>query len=311
MRPARTADQYQQRHTWLAFPVAVWKKFSEDRARNLAALLAYYAFVSSFLLMLVLVTILDITLSGREELRERVTDAVGTYPVIGPHLGEVHPLRETGIALVIGLVGTLIGARWVAEALQNTLNTLWLVPFAYRPRFLWTQLRSAALILVVGPGEIVTTVLSGYVGGNGHLLTGAGARAGGVAVALALNVLLFWFGFRLATARVVKTRELLPGAVIAAAGWQVLQLLGGYLLAHNLDRESAVYGVLGVVLGLLAWLYLQARITLYAVEINVVKVRGLWPRSLAPPPLTASDLKAHRLYAEAQRRQKAAGSTSS
>jgi membrane protein len=57
-----------------------------------------------------------------------------------------------------------------------------------------------------------------------------------------------------------------------------------------------------VVLGLIAWLYLQAEATLYVAETNVVWVRKLWPRSLAPPPLTKEDARAYELYAQAQDR---------
>ncbi len=57
-------------------------------------------------------------------------------------------------------------------------------------------------------------------------------------------------------------------------------------------------------LGLLAWLYLQAEATLYVVEANVVWVRKLWPRSLAPPPHTEEDVRAYELYAEAEVRNK-------
>ncbi len=42
-------------------------------------------------------------------------------------------------------------------------------------------------------------------------------------------------------------------------------------------------------LGLLFFLYLAAQITVYAAEINVVRARKLYPRALAPPPLTAAD----------------------
>lgn len=60
MNPAETAikrfDRVQQRFGWLAFPVAVWKKFGDDQAGNLAAPVAYYAFASIFPLLLVLVT---------------------------------------------------------------------------------------------------------------------------------------------------------------------------------------------------------------------------------------------------------------
>jgi len=46
-----------------------------------------------------------------------------------------------------------------------------------------------------------------------------------------------------------------------------------------------VYGVFAIVLGLMFWLYLGARLTLYAAELNVVAARQLWPRSLLKPPL--------------------------
>jgi uncharacterized BrkB/YihY/UPF0761 family membrane protein len=113
---------------------------------------------------------------------------------------------------------------------------------------------------------------------------------------------VFWAGFRLATASEVATRDLRLGALIAATAWQVLQLVGGYLVAHQLARSSSLYGTFGLVLGLLAWLFLEAQITLYAVEINVTAVRKLWPRSLFPPPLTDQDLAAYRLYAQTERR---------
>jgi hypothetical protein len=47
-RAIRAADELQQRHAWLAVPVAVWKKFGDDEAGNLAALVAYYAFVAPY-----------------------------------------------------------------------------------------------------------------------------------------------------------------------------------------------------------------------------------------------------------------------
>jgi hypothetical protein len=41
-----------------------------------------------------------------------------------------------------------------------------------------------------------------------------------------------------------------------------------------------------------AWLYLAAEATLYAAEVNVVRARRLWPRSILQPPLTRSDRQA-------------------
>lgn len=63
-RVVSAVDVLQQRHRALAFPIAVWRKFSDDRAGNLAELIAYYAFLSTFPLLLVLVTLLGMVLSG-------------------------------------------------------------------------------------------------------------------------------------------------------------------------------------------------------------------------------------------------------
>ena len=58
----RAADRLQQRRPVLAFPVAVWSKFNDDQAGNLAALISYYAFAAIFPLLLILVTVLNIVL---------------------------------------------------------------------------------------------------------------------------------------------------------------------------------------------------------------------------------------------------------
>ncbi len=301
----RVIDRFQQRRRWLAFPVAVWKKFGDDRAGNLAALIAFYSFVSIFPLLLVLVTVLDLVLMHDPALRQKVlSSALADYPVIGPQLrASVRALHETGAALAIGLAAIFLGARGVAAAAQNAFNTVWEVPLSQRPGFPWSWLRSIGLIAVVGLGETLTSVLSGIAGGAGHVITGAGAHIGAIAVSLVLNIGLFWLGFRLATARVVAGRDLRLGALVAGVAWQILQIAGGYVVAHQLAHSSSLYGAFGIVLGLIAWLYLQAEITLYAVEVNVVQASGLWPRSLFPPPLTTQDRRALQLYAKAQERR--------
>ena len=68
-RLLRAADRLQQRHPVLAFPVAVWSKFNDDQAGNLAALISYYAFAALFPLLLVLATVLNIVLKNDPQLQ--------------------------------------------------------------------------------------------------------------------------------------------------------------------------------------------------------------------------------------------------
>jgi membrane protein len=280
-RAGDAADAFQQRRPVLAFPIAVWKKFNDDRAGNLAALIAYYGFAAIFPLLLVLATVLNIVLKNDPELQRTLTDsALAQYPVIGQQIKtQLGEIPGTGLPLVIGAIFLLFGARGVANAMQNALCEVWGIPRQRRPGFPMSQVWSFALLLTVAIGFIVTTFLSGLAGGAGHLLTGVGATVGAVLISLVLNVGVFWLGFRLATARLVRWRDLLVGALIAAFIWQVLQVAGGYVVSHQLNRANELYGTFGVVLGLVAWLYLQAEATLWAAEVDVVLAKGLWPVS--------------------------------
>jgi uncharacterized BrkB/YihY/UPF0761 family membrane protein len=145
-----------------------------------------------------------------------------------------------------------------------------------------SQLWAFALVLTVGTGFVVTTFLSGVAGGVGHVINGAVAYVATVVISLILNVGMFWLAFKMATAWQVPWRQLRTGAVLAAVCWQVLQVVGGYVISHQLQRASELYGTFGIVLGLLAWLFLQAEVTLYAAEVDVVLARRLWPRSVLP-----------------------------
>jgi membrane protein len=113
---------------------------------------------------------------------------------------------------------------------------------------------------------------------------------------------LFMLAFRLLTAADLGWRTLLPGAVVAAVGWEVLQSLGGIYVAHGLRGMSQTYGLFAIVLGLLGWIFLQAQLVVYAAEINAVRAKRLWPRSIAPPPATESDVRAVQEYARTEER---------
>ena len=57
-----------------------------------------------------------------------------------------------------------------------------------------------------------------------------------------------------------------------------------------------------MVIGLLAWMYLGAQLTMYAAELNVVLRQRLWPRSLVQPPFTEADERALKRLAKVEER---------
>lgn len=84
-------------------------------------------------------------------------------------------------------------------------------------------------------------------------------------------------------------RDVVLGAALATVFWQTLQLVGSWYVGRELRHATETYGFFGVVIVLLAWIFLGAQFFLLAAEINVVKLYRLWPRSMTQPPLTEAD----------------------
>jgi membrane protein len=295
----RRADGLQQRSPVLALAFATCKKFSDDQASYLAGLIAYFGFASIFPLLLVFISVLELLVRHDAGLRHRLLDsALSQYPGVSKELTNLPGLRATGFALVVGLFLALYGARRIVLAIQSAMNTAWGVPRYRRPKVPYSLLRGLGLLAVIGPGLIATVTLSGLAGGEIGHLGSIWSRCAVVGASLVLNFGLFWLGFRIATAKDVPTRDLRLSAILAAIAFEVLQLVGGYFITHQLETNSA-YGAFGIVLGLLAWLYLQAQLTLFLVELSVVRARHLWPRTLVQPPFAHADMRAYEMSARA------------
>jgi YihY family inner membrane protein len=303
-------DNYQRRHRWIAVPLATVYKFVEDQGTYLAAMMTYYGFVSLFPLMLLLVTVLGFILEGRPGVQAQLVESALTrFPIIGDQVAEnVGSLKGSGLGLAVGLIGVVYGGLGVATATQNALNRVWSVPRNERPNPIKARLRSLLLLGVLGLGVLSATVLSALTTGARAYgaNVGVGVRVLATVLAVLANVGLLLVAFRIGTARDVSHRDIRLGAVTTGIGWQLLQIGGTYYLGHKLTDATQVYGMFGMVLGLLAWIYLQALILVLCAELNVVVHRRLWPRALLTPvtddvDLTRADERTYAAHAQAEK----------
>ncbi len=126
-RLADKADNLQQSRPWLAVPVATWKKFGDNQAGNLAALIAYYAFASLFPLLLVAYSILDLIsrnnakLASRRDSRCTSTRSSARSSAGAGVRESARPASPWSSASCL----TLYAGRGVATAMQNAMNTVW------------------------------------------------------------------------------------------------------------------------------------------------------------------------------------------
>lgn len=293
-RGLRRVDAWQQRHRVPGFLFAVYKKFSDDQAGNLVALLTYFAFIATFPLLLALTGILGLVLKDHPALQVRIqTSALSEFPIIGTQLKSqigVASLGHSTPILILGILGAIFAGRGLANTLQNTLNSIWNVPKVVRPGFPSNFLRTIGLLTLSGVA-VITSVAAASLATAGEVigLSGLPIKIFGFALATALDIALFFTTFRMATAKIIASKDLLLSAVLTSVAWQILAGLAGVLIARDLKNAQAIAGFFGVILGLLAWFGLQAAVTVYAIEVDVVRARHLWPRSITQPPLTEAD----------------------
>lgn len=306
MAGAQRLDSFQRRHPWAGFPLAVVYKYADDSGGYLAALIAYYAFVSLIPLLLLASTILGWVLAGHPDLQQQVLDsALAQFPVVGSQLNKPQHLGGGSAGLVVGLVGALYGGLGVAQATQYAMNTAWAVPRNNRPNPFQARGRSLLILLTAGVAVLATTILS-ILGSSGAGSFGPARKALVLALSVALNALAAVYAFRVAAARRLSLRDVAPGAIGAAVVWQLLQTFGVVYVAHVVRGASATNAVFSFVLGLLAFLYLTAVVLVLCVEVNVVRVDHLYPRALLTPftddvDLTRGDKASYTGQAQAQR----------
>ncbi|MCB1261498.1 MAG: YihY family inner membrane protein, partial [Acidimicrobiales bacterium] len=281
-------DRIQQGVRPIAFTVAVLKRFGEDRGSQYAALMSYYGFLSLLPLLLVLTTIAGLLLADNPELQDQVLNSVADrIPVVGTQIEQnVQGLRASGVVLVIGLLFAVFSGLGVVQVTQDALNVVWDVPRRHWPDLWHRYGRNLMVLGVLGGAVVAATVVA--------TLSSAIELPAGADVALAVgnvvvNTVVILLAFKVLTKADLAWADLAVGALVGGVVLYVLQVVGAFYISRVVSRASDLYGTFAIVLGLVVWLNLNARVLLLAAEIDVVRHRKLWPRSISPRQLTEAD----------------------
>ena len=213
----RRLDEYQRRHPWAGFPIALAYKYYDDFGPYLAAVLTYYGIVAIFPLLLLGSTVLSFVLAGDLQLQQKVlSSAMHQFPVIGVDLA--HPRRISGgaIGLTVGIIGALYGGLGVGQALQYATNTAWGIPRNSRPNPLRSRGRGLLLMATAGLAILGSTLLSILAGTEVVGPPGITVKLGALGASLMINIWAYVFAFRIACAGRLSTHDVIPGAIAAA-----------------------------------------------------------------------------------------------
>jgi len=242
---------------------AVWQEARAERLTFMAGSIAYHAFIS--LLPFMLVVLLLVSRVDDQATAIEVITAMTTY--LSPNASELvtNTVREATAQTSLSVLGVgvlLWGAIKIFRSLDEAFSDIYDVTSEKGLVDSFTD--AVVALLAVGLGLGVAGIIGSVITfGDGQV----GSLLGTVVstVSLAIVFLPLFYLFR---DEDVTVREVLPGTVLAAGGWTVLEFLFRYYVAVASVGER--YGVLGTVILLLTWLYFSGFVLLLGAALNAV-----------------------------------------
>jgi uncharacterized BrkB/YihY/UPF0761 family membrane protein len=276
---------------WIARPLVVrWRErsrvvdivvrmilgWSRHRTGRNAALVAHFAFLSVFPLLVVLTTILGFVLEGRPDLQARIIDsALGRIPIIGPKLAaDPSSLHGDVLVLVLGLATSLWAGMKAFVAVQHGLDDV-----DERAGFGHTRLHALVGIGVIGGAQVLTTVSSSIAGWSNFAIVN---RVLLVVGSVAVNSLAVAFTFRWLRTERHAWQTFWPGAIAAGTIYAALQYVGTSVVGRAISKASPIYGTFALTIGVLTWLSLHAMVALGGAELNATLRRAPDPTDATP-----------------------------
>jgi membrane protein len=262
----RRLEKLGERYRWLGFALRVQERYRELNGNHLAAAVTLAGFISLFPLLLIGIAVLGFFSHQSVDLASDVVSRLGLTGegarVVTETIGRAEQSRK--IASVVGIAGLLWSGLGLVAAIQYGFNTVWQV----QGRGMRDKLSGLAWLAgaaVIFLSSFALTAAVRFI----PLLAPLS-----ILVGMAVGVGLWLWTMKVLPNHTVGWKSLLPGAVLGAVGLEVLKVVGSIWVPQAVASSSALYGSLGVVFAVLAWLLFFGRLMIYSAVLNVV----MWER---------------------------------
>ncbi|HEX6887751.1 MAG TPA: YihY/virulence factor BrkB family protein [Candidatus Nanopelagicales bacterium] len=290
---SRTVDRLQSRFTVVAFGYAVFKKYADDEGSRLAALLAYYSFLSIFPLAIGFFAVLNTILADRPELVQSLVQDLVPPEYQQQVTSAYESLPSSGPALAIALIGLLLSGTGAVFAFYAMTNQVFCVPYRFRYGFGPRYLKVFLMVLLLGVGVLVVVIGSAVVGSLGGFA--AIQRIGAYLLLWSVAFLILLVAPKALARRHLTYREVVPGAALGAVAMTAFLTLGSLIVGRFIATSSVVYGAFATVVGIISVLFVVSNAVVFCYEISVVRAWRLWPRGVDIMLLFPADERAYAL----------------
>jgi membrane protein len=257
-------------------------EWSEDRAPELGAALAFYTALSIAPLLVISLSVAGLVFgddAARGEIQHQVQSLVGHQGAKAvEEMIENADQPATGTwAAILGFATLLFGASGVFGELQQGLNTIWDVerkPDRGVLGFIKDRFFSMVMVFGIAFLLLVSLVISATLAAMGTMTDrlpdslhwlGQGIH---FVVSFAIITLLFAMMFKFVPDVKIAWRDVWLGAVVTAALFTVGKFAIGLYLGHGTWASS--YGVAGSFVALIVWVYYSAQILFFGAELTQV-----------------------------------------
>lgn len=276
--------------------VRAYDRHSAVLGGQVAAAITYFGFLSFFPLLALSFAVVGYVSVVFPDARDGITSAVeSAFPsLVGSGAGQIDiddVVAARAGAGVIGLAGLLYaGLGWV-DALRDGLRAVF-GTLDDSPPFLRKKLVDLLVLVLLGLAMLGSIVVSSLATAATALVLGWVGLADSLAATVLLKVLvvLLALAFDTAVLTILLTRlsgaalswrQVGSGAVLGAVGFEVLKLLGTFLIGRTTDNPA--YATFGVVVGLLVWINLVSRLLVYTAAWTATRPYSLVPATFGQP----------------------------
>ena len=249
-----------ERHRRLAFGVAVFRRFGTERGANLAAAISMRGFLALFPVLVLAIAVVGFIGGDPRAIADNIVNALGLSGAAAKTITDaVRTAQNTKVASsVVGIVGLLWTGTGLATSLTATWNQTWRIPGGgmHGRMFGFVWLLGGLVLLAI------MVFLLAFVGDGGAL------PEVGVVLGIGVNTLGFlWTAWVLPT-RKIPIRAMLPAAVVGGVSFEVLKIVGTYVIPRIVADSSELYGAIGAVFALLVWFLVIGRLVVYVTLIE-------------------------------------------
>jgi len=275
------------RRSWGATLKRTVSEFKEDKLNHWGAALTYYAVLSLFPALLVLVSLVGL-FANAERVTKVLTDTVselGPATAASKFQGPIESITANrgaaGVMFVVGVIAALWAASGYVSAFAEACNSIYEV---HEGRPFWKlkplQLLVTFVLILLAAIVALALILSGpIVGALGGALGLSDTVLGVWRLAkwpamLVLVLLIFGVLYYTApNARISGVRWVTGGAVLALLTWIVASIAFALYVA-NFGSYDKTYGTLGGVVVFLLWLWITNIAILLGAEFNAETERA-------------------------------------